>query len=152
MLVSACLLGEPCRYDGTACTSFEVEARLHAAGIEAVPVCPETMGGLPTPREPVELSEGRAMTRSGVDATDRFALGARLAVERAKEYGCRYALLKERSPSCGCTGVYDGTFSGALIEGSGLAAAALADAGVSVYGESQVDSLINDWTSGRVSL
>lgn len=139
VLASACLLGEPCRFDGTARACEGLEAL--SAVAELVAVCPEVAGGLPVPREPSELSGGRAITRSGVDVTDAFARGAEEAVRCARENGCDYALLKERSPSCGRGDVYDGTFSGTLSKGDGIAAAQLVAAGVEVFGESRIEEL-----------
>ncbi|WP_255467410.1 DUF523 domain-containing protein [Raoultibacter phocaeensis] len=140
VLVSACLLGEPCRYDGRACACEGIGAL--SAAVEIVAVCPEVAGGLPIPREPAELSRGRATTRSGVDVTEAYRRGAAEAVRLACERGCRFAVLKERSPSCGYGEVYDGTFAGILVEGDGIAAAQLAKAGIEVFGESRIDELI----------
>ena len=133
ILVSACLLGELCRYDGRSVPSAEVLALGEAH--ELVPVCPEQLGGLPTPRVPCELQpDGRVIDRNGVDRTDAFRAGAAAAVEIARTHGCVRAILKENSPSCGTSTVYDGTFSGRLVPGEGVAAAALRRAGITVAG------------------
>ena len=133
ILVSACLLGIPCRYDGQRVASDAVLAL--AARRRLIPVCPEQLGGLPTPREPAEIVGGAVITRDGRDVTASFELGARLACEIARLCDCGAAILKQRSPSCGCAYVYDGTFSGALREGEGLTAARLRRQGVRVVDE-----------------
>ena len=136
-MVSACLLGEPCRYDGVAASNAEVLALVR--GCEVVAVCPEQLGDLPTPRIPCEqVGAGRVENRLGVDLTDEFKAGAARVVELARSRSCRVAILKANSPSCGVHHVYDGTFSGELIEGQGIAAAALAQAGLSVFDESDI--------------
>lgn len=139
VLVSACLAGEPCRYDGAACVCSGIGKLAKAA--ELVLTCPEVAGGLPVPREPCEIREGCVVSRSGADTTGAYQRGADEAVRRARESGCRFALLKEKSPSCGFGAVYDGTFSGTLVAGDGFAAAALAKAGIEVFGESQIEIL-----------
>lgn len=148
VLVSRCLLGEPCRYDGR--SKGGLAERLLApqtlARIRWIPICPETDGGLPVPRPPCEIDpgasardvlEGRACVRSreGFDATAEYIRGALLACEAARREGARHALLKARSPSCGPDGVYDGAFRGILRPGRGVAAQALAQAGVLVTSE-----------------
>jgi len=133
VLVSACLAGEACRYDGSA-SPHAVVLDLLARGL-AVPVCPEVLGGLPTPREPMELRDGRVLGRSGLDRTEAFAAGARRALEICRKHGCASAILKARSPSCGCGSVYDGRFDGRLVPGDGVFAALLKVGGVSVRTE-----------------
>ena len=114
ILVSACLLGVNCRYDGKNGRRDEVLKLLRE--YELIPVCPEQMGGMETPREPSECRRdgGRVqvMNRKGQDVTEYFEKGGEEALKIAKLYGCRYAILKERSPSCGSGIIYDGTFSG----------------------------------------
>lgn len=133
VLVSACLAGEKCRYDGTA-ASHPVVQELVKRGL-AVAVCPEALGGLPTPREPMELLGGRVIGKGGTDHTKAVASGARMACLVAVQKGCTRAILKARSPSCGVGKVYDGTFSGKLVPGNGLLAALLKDEGVEVLTE-----------------
>ncbi len=133
ILVSACLAGVACRYDGVASPHPEV-LRLLATG-RAVPVCPEVLGGLPVPREPVELRQGRAVGRSGRDVTEAFQAGAQRALALAREHGCTAAILKARSPSCGPGQIYDGTFSRTLVPGHGLLAALLKQSGIAVRSE-----------------
>ncbi|WP_424450050.1 DUF523 domain-containing protein [Pseudodesulfovibrio tunisiensis] len=133
IIVSACLAGEPCRYDGQS-VPFEPAVELVRQG-RALLVCPEQLGGLPTPRTPAEIVDGRVLDRDGNDVTHAFELGARKALDLAREAGCEEALLKSRSPSCGPDTVYDGTFSGRLIPGEGMFAALLRKNGVMVRAE-----------------
>ena len=140
VLVSACLMGFRCRYDGGAQRLDCLDALRERHVL--VPVCPEVMGGLPTPREPSEIRSGRVVTRDGRDMTEAFARGAREAEKIALACGCRCALLKERSPSCGLGRVYDGTFTGTLTRGDGLCARLLSQRGLRVLGESQAEELL----------
>lgn len=132
-VVSACLAGIPCRYDG-GCSPFAPVVRLVESG-QALPVCPEQLGGLPTPRVPAEIRNGRVLTRDGVDVTEAFLRGARKALQLARQCGATEAVLKARSPSCGCGPVYDGTFSRKLVPGKGLFAALLLEEGLAVHSE-----------------
>lgn len=138
--VSACLLGEPCRYDGKSRPCEDV-LKLHDA-CEMVPVCPEVLGGLPVPHAPCEIAAAERALRvtdaDGVDVTDAFLVGAAKTVELAQEQGCKLAVLKAKSPSCGCGLVHDGTFTGALVPGYGVAARALREAGVRTLDEVQL--------------
>ena len=131
VLVSACLLGAACRYDGKCA---EVEAiRREACARGWIPVCPEQLGGLCTPRTPAERQENRVCTRDGGDVTEAYRRGAEEALRLAHLYGAKYAVLKERSPSCGSGTIYDGTFSGAKIPGDGVTAQRLKAAGVDTF-------------------
>ena len=142
ILVSACLLGEPCRYDGTGKLEPALE-ELRARGHTLIPVCPEVLGGLPTPRPPAERQpDGRVVTREGGDVTAEYRAGAEKALALARAHGCTCAVLKERSPSCGRGNIYDGTFSRTLVPGSGVTAQLLEEHGIAVYGESQLPSLL----------
>ena len=132
-IVSACLAGIACRYDGRANTCAAV-AQLGAEG-RAVAACPECLGGLPTPRTPCEIVNGKVLTRDGHDVTRHFGLGAQAATELAMQEGCTAAILKSRSPSCGFGQVYDGTFSKCLCEGDGIWAAQLRQAGFALFSE-----------------
>jgi uncharacterized protein YbbK (DUF523 family) len=133
ILVSACLAGLRCRYDGTAAPHAPV-MELVARGL-AIPFCPEIAGGLPTPRPACELRRGRITDTDGIDRTDAFVRGAEEGLALARLARCQRAVLKARSPSCGLGRVYDGTFSGALVPGHGLFAAMLLDAGIAVTTE-----------------
>ncbi|WP_018125931.1 DUF523 domain-containing protein [Desulfovibrio oxyclinae] len=128
ILVSACLAGVKCRYDGGD-NEHPDAVRLVEQG-RAIPVCPEQLGGLPTPRNPVEIRDDRVVDESGTDFTEHFRRGAREAVKLAVCAGCRTALLQPRSPSCGCGMIYDGTFQRRLIPGDGFLARALRRAGI----------------------
>lgn len=139
LLVSACLLGVDCNFRGGASPRRQVEDL--AAGYELVPVCPEVAGGLPVPRDPAEItSDGRVVTATGQDVTAAFRLGADTAVELARSRGAVGVVLKARSPSCGPHQIYDGTHSGRLIDGQGITAAALREAGFDVLDEDDIAS------------
>ena len=141
ILVSACLLGMDCRYDGTHayCPALEQLMAEHVL----IPVCPERRGGLDTPRVPAERQGERVVTRDGDDVTSAYIAGAQEALRLAKQYDCRYAIFKERSPSCGSGAIYDGSFSSRLIPGDGVAAQLLRKNGVIVLGESQISALVS---------
>jgi uncharacterized protein YbbK (DUF523 family) len=139
ILVSACLLGEACRYDGK---SKPCPAVLALSGnYRLIPVCPEVMGDLPTPRTPSEIVGDRVLMRDGKDVTENYRKGAEKALKIAQTHGCTHAILKERSPSCGCGKIYDGSFTGTLIDGFGITAALLRENGIRVLGETQIDQL-----------
>jgi uncharacterized protein YbbK (DUF523 family) len=138
VLVSACLLGVACNHRGQASPSKAVEDLGTRARL--VPVCPEASGGLPTPRPAAELQpDGRVMSATGIDVTDQYRRGAAHAVEVAKATGVSSAVLKARSPSCGCYQVYDGTFSRALRAGEGVTAAALRASGIDVRSDEDLE-------------
>ena len=140
ILVSACLLGCACRYDG--------QSKPHPLAMElarqgrAVPVCPEQLGGLTTPRLPSERRGEQVVMRDGRDVTAEYRRGAEEALRLAELYGCRAAVLKERSPSCGCGRIYDGTFTGTLRPGDGVTAEVLKAYGMQVYGESEIEQVL----------
>ena len=140
VLVSACLLGARCRYAGDGKRLGGLDALMRCAQI--VPVCPEIYGGLPTPRAPAERRGDRVINRDGADVTAEFERGAQEALELAELFGARFALLKERSPSCGSGEIYDGSFGGVRVNGDGVAAALLKAHGVEVYGESRLEELL----------
>lgn len=132
-MVSACLAGTPCRYDGRSNLRPEIAALVERG--EAVPVCPEVLGGLPTPRTPSERKGESVVSATGDDVTGAFAAGAEAALYIAEECGCSAAVLKARSPSCGCGRIYDGTFTHTLIDGDGLFAALLRKKGFQLFTE-----------------
>lgn len=142
LLISACLLGERCRYDGASKPLPEEILTLLRARYLLLPVCPERDGGLPIPRIPSERRGERVMNRAGEDVTAFYRRGAALALQAARETGCTLALLKERSPSCGSGEIYDGSFTGKRIAGDGVAAELLKSAGITVYGESEISKLL----------
>ncbi len=140
LLISACLLGAACRYDAKSGALPQILALRERYWL--IPVCPEQLGGLPTPRTPAERRSGGVWTQDGRDVTASYQRGAAEALRLARLLGCRKALLKERSPSCGSGEIYDGSFSRRLIHGDGVAAALLRDAGLEIFGESQVELLL----------
>ena len=140
ILVSRCLLGEPCRYDGRSVPVPQLE-KLRQAGHVLIPVCPEVLGGLPTPRSPAERQpDGRVVNRAGEDVTAAYLEGAGRTLALALEAGCTLAVLKAKSPSCGCHEIYDGSFTGRLVPGQGVAARLLEESGVRVVDETELDS------------
>lgn len=141
MLISACLLGTACRYDGK-----EKEMPLVkelASYVQLIPICPEQLGGLATPRVPSERRENRVVTKEGVDVTLNYEKGAKEALRLARFFDCKAAVLKERSPSCGHGKIYDGSFTGTLTEGDGVCAELLCKNGIRVYGESEIERLLS---------
>ena len=140
LLISACLLGVPCRYDGASKPHPLAEAL--AARYHLVPVCPEQLGGLATPRPPAERQGDRVTARTGADVTEAYRRGAESALPLCRLLDCRAAVLKERSPSCGHGEIYDGTFTAALTAGDGVTAELLSAHGIPVYGESRIQELL----------
>ena len=140
ILISACLLGCRCRYDGASKPQPWIAALAERHTL--VPVCPEQLGGLSTPRPPAERCGVRVVTREGGDVTAQYRRGAEEALRLCRLLGCEAALLKERSPSCGSGMVYDGTFTGTLTAGDGVTAELLRAQGIPVYGESRAEELL----------
>ena len=140
LLVSKCLLGENCKYNGGNNRNEAVLAYLQDKPYIAV--CPEYLGGLPIPREPSEIVGDRVVSRTGRDVTAEYRRGAERTLALAQKYGCRAAWLKEKSPSCGTGTVHNGKFDGGLVEGYGITARLLRKNGIAVFGESQTDALI----------
>lgn len=146
-VVSACLAGARTRYDGTD-ARLDAVRKLVAAG-KAIPVCPEQLGGLGTPRATAEVRggdgeatlEGRAtvITESDYDTTDSFIRGAEEALGLAELFGASAAILKSRSPSCGCHRIYDGSFTGRLVDGDGVFAALLRRRGFALLTEEELE-------------
>jgi uncharacterized protein YbbK (DUF523 family) len=137
LLVSACLLGVCCRYDGCGKANPTILKLLNRYHV--IPVCPEQLGGLPTPREPSEQKGQRVVSRSGIDVTDRYRRGAVETLKLVRLFHCDTAVLREHSPSCGHGMIHDGSFSGVLIAGNGAAAALLEQNGIRVLGESEAE-------------
>ena len=136
LIVSKCLAGIPCRYDGKDNLVPEIKALVERG--EAVAVCPEVLGSLPTPRTPSELQpDGRVLNKQGEDVTAQFVSGAERALEICREHGCAGAILKARSPSCGKGVIYDGSFAGKRVPGNGVFAQMLLDAGIPVMTEEE---------------
>ena len=141
-LVSACLMGIFCRYDGNTNEKEEIKA-LQKKYI-FIYICPECDGGLPIPRAPSERKNDLVINSLGEDNTPYFVKGAAHALEVAKKYGITKAILKSKSPSCGKGQIYDGTFSKKLIEGNGLTTDLLIENGIKVYTELEWKELIDD--------
>lgn len=139
ILVSACLLGVSCRYDGKSKPNENVIALKDRYNI--IPVCPEIMGGLPTPRKASEIQGFQVVMGDGKNVTKEYQKGAEEVLRLCRLFGCKRAVLKEKSPSCGCGKVYDGTFSGKLIDGNGITAKLLMENGVEVFGETGIMNL-----------
>ena len=143
LLISACLLGVPCRYDGKSkpkFTKYELDALKEKYHL--IPVCPEIYGGLPTPRVGSERVGERVMMKDGTDVTENYKRGAETTLALARIFECKMALLKERSPSCGHGQIHDGSFSDTLTRGDGVTAELLLENGVEVYGESEISKLL----------
>lgn len=143
-IVSACLLGRNCKYNGGNNETEEVVRFLK--GKQHIPVCPECMGGLPVPRKPVEINtfSGRYIDINGSDKTEEFCSGAVKALEAAKKYAeekgekIEAAILKSKSPSCGRGEIYDGSFRGKIVYGNGAFAQLLIDEGIEIYNEKEI--------------
>lgn len=140
ILVSACLLGVCCRYDGQAKPHEGVLSLLGRHTL--IPVCPEIYGGLATPRPAAERVGKRVLTAQGGDVTAQYRRGAEETMRLGRLYGCEAALLKERSPSCGSGVIHNGRFDGGLTPGDGVTAALLRANGIPVYGESEWQKLL----------
>ncbi|MDP4089034.1 MAG: DUF523 domain-containing protein [Bacillota bacterium] len=152
ILVSACLLGTNCKYSGGNNKSERLAELVKDYTL--LPVCPEVSGGMPTPRKPNEITGGsgeavlmgsaKVQCKEGTDNTESFIKGAKETLSLAKKFNIKYAVLKERSPSCGSSFVYDGTFSGKLVNGRGVTAALLMENGIKVYSENGIEQLLKD--------
>ena len=141
LLISRCLLGDNCRYDGKSKPLPDETLQALRARYDLIPVCPEVLGGLPTPRTPSERQGDRVVMKTGADVTEEYRRGAEATLQTAQENQVCAAVLKERSPSCGKGNIYDGTFTGTLKEGNGVTAEVLLNAGFTVYGESEIATL-----------
>lgn len=139
ILISACLLGVACRYDGLSKPlDREIIEKLREQ-YHLIPVCPEVMGGLPTPRIPAEISsDGKVFRQDGVDVSENYIRGAKEALRLAEIFQCDTVLMKEKSPSCGAGKIYDGSFSKTLTDGNGIAAELLQKNGIRIIGESKI--------------
>ncbi|EYD69907.1 hypothetical protein FNF_01679 [Fusobacterium necrophorum subsp. funduliforme B35] len=140
ILISACLLGIPCRYDGR---DNKIESlNLLQQQFDFVPICPEQLGGLSTPRCPCEIQGNKVMSKEGKDCTREFQEGAEKSLKLAKQWNIKTALLKAKSPSCGFGQIYDGSFSKKLITGNGLTAALLEKEGIRIFCETELDKFL----------
>ncbi len=136
ILVSACLLGINCKYNGKNNANKKIIRLSERETL--IPVCPEQLGGLPTPRIPSEIRGGRVINKEGLDVTDYLERGAKEALAIARIFGISEAILKQRSPSCGSGQIYDGTFSGIVTAGDGITAALLKKNGIKVTSEEEI--------------
>jgi len=135
-LVSACLLGVKCRYDGKSKPHKGVMRLLKKGAL--VPVCPEEIGGLKIPRSPAERKGNRVISKSGKDVTENFKKGAEAVLKIAKKLGIKEAILKQKSASCGSGKIYDGNFKGKIIKGDGIATELLRKNGITVISEEEI--------------
>ena len=140
ILVSACLMGCDCRYKGDNCKNDALLAL--AAKYTLIPVCPEQLGGLATPRDPAEICGDRVVSRAGRDVTHEYQKGAETALYIAKQVGADAAVLKANSPSCGKGVIYDGSFTGKKTAGNGVTARLLSEEGIRVFTEDELTALL----------
>ena len=142
VLVSACLLGVDCRYDGKNCFNEDILKLKDKCNL--IPICPEQMGGLATPRVPAEIVDGKLINKEGKDVTNQYNKGREIALKVANINNCKYAILKQKSPSCGYGVIYDGSFSGKLIDGNGHTAKLLVENGIKVYADNNIKEFIDE--------
>ena len=150
VLISACLVGVCCRYDGKSTMLAQIE--LLKKRFHLIPVCPEVYGGLPTPRESAEKIEGRVVSASGLEVTDCFAKGSQECLKLGLLLACKTAILQDRSPSCGYGTIYDGTFTGHLTIGKGVFAELLEKQGILIVSSSQIEVLLQQKEDLKISL
>lgn len=137
VLISACLVGVNCRYNASGVLYDGLQN--YKEKYHFIPVCPEIFGGMKTPREPAEIQNNRVVNTAGEDVTEYYIKGAQEVLKLAEFYECSLAILKERSPSCGSGKIYDGSFTGKLINGNGFTAELLLKNGIKVIGETQIE-------------
>ncbi|NOH24846.1 DUF523 domain-containing protein [Vibrio europaeus] len=153
VLVSSCLVGNKVRYNASCLSIPEPDFHWLQSNTELVIFCPEVSAGLPTPRAPAEIISGKGIDvlsgsanvvgDDGIDVTAQFVVGAENALKRCRQQQIKYAVLAEGSPSCGSSKIYDGTFSGTKITGSGVTAALLERNGLKVFSQHTIDQLRN---------
>ncbi len=162
ILISACLIGQKVRYDGR-CNRIrrDIIAKWQQSGL-LVPICPEVTGGLPTPRNPAELQpgktasdilsgKGRILDNTGTDVTDQFVIGAKITLDLAIANNCRYGLMKEASPSCGCNYIHSGKFDGQTKIGKGITAALLQQNGIEIFSETGIEKLVKAISDSKIN-
>lgn len=137
IIVSACLCGDNCRYNGK--NNYNREVMKFLSNKEFIKVCPEVIGGLETPREPCEIQNEKVISAKNEERTEEFQFGAKQVLDIAIKNKCTLAILKDKSPSCGVNFIYDGSFSGTLIEGMGFTASILKENGFKVISEKDVE-------------
>lgn len=143
LIVSACLIGENCKYNGG--NNYCENVVNLSEKFNLIPICPECFAGLPIPRVPNEIINGRVVSKDGEDNTEAYNDGAEKSLYIANENNCCYAVLKERSPSCGYGRIYDGTFTSTLVDGNGITADLLDRNGIRIFGESRTDNLFDEF-------
>ncbi|MEG1447743.1 MAG: DUF523 domain-containing protein [Oscillospiraceae bacterium] len=141
ILVSSCLGGINCKYSGENNINMFVLQLINSG--QAIPLCAEQLGGLPTPRIPAEIVGNRVINKNGEDVTLEFEMGAKNVLAVCKALNIKVAILKSKSPSCGCGKVYDGSFCGKLVDGNGITAKLLSDNGIKVFSENQLDKFLD---------
>ena len=140
VLISACLYGEKCRYDGGDNLIENLDFLREKCTF--IPVCPEVLGGLETPRNPAEIVGEKVISNVKKDVTNEYKKGAEIALETALENDCKIALMKAKSPSCGSGKIYDGTFSRTLTDGDGVAVKLLKENGIAVFDETKINEFL----------
>lgn len=143
IMVSACLLGHKCKYNGG--DNYSEKVAEYVRGHDVIPVCPEVEGGLPVPRKPCEIVDGTVMNKDGEIKDMEYRRGAEICLKKAVEEKIDLAILQSRSPSCGAKQIYDGSFSGKLIEGKGIFASLLVKNGIKVV---DVEDITSDSAKG----
>ena len=145
LLISACLLSVSCRYDGKDNALSKENMQTLTKHFNLIPICPEQLGGLPTPRLPAEIQiDGKTLRQDGADVSLEFQRGADEALKISKIYECNLALLKAKSPSCGNHEIYDGSFTGKLVPGRGRTVKLFEKHGIKVYNENEIEILIKE--------
>ena len=152
VLMSGCLIGQKVRYHGGDALYEHPIIAVWAQEGRIISICPEVSAGLPVPRPPCEIVGGdgrdvlvgaaKVISHTGIERTEAFILGANNALNLVKKHNIKIAILKSKSPSCGNTSIYDGTYSGKVKEGSGITAALLQENGIRVFNESEIDSAV----------
>ena len=142
ILISACLLGVDCKYNGSNNKLDDEIINLLKEKYNLIPVCPEIMGGMPTPRNPVEITDGKVFDYDGEEFTKEFEKGSEEVLKLAKLYNSSIAILKENSPSCGSNFIYDGTFNHKKIKGMGIAALKLSKENIKLFSEENIKILL----------
>ncbi len=140
ILISACLIGVPCRYDGESRSYPELEKLKEKYNL--IPICPEVLGGLPVPRTASERQGEKVVNAKGEDVTENYKKGATASYELAQKYNCKIAVMKEKSPACATHMIYDGSFSRKLVFGLGVCAEHLKKKGLTVISEDEAAKLL----------
>ena len=141
VLISACLLGDNVKYSGGNNLTPKLVTLLKKYNVDIVKVCPECFGGLPIPRVPSEIKENKVFSKDNRDVTEEFLIGAEKTLKIAKENEVNFAILKKRSPSCGSTYIYDGNFSGKIIEGQGITTRKLSEENIKIFSEENLEEI-----------